>query len=422
MTNVLSLFNGISGARVALDRVGIAVTKFYSSEIDRFANAITDYQYPDTIQLGDITKWQEWDLPEIDLIVGGFPCTSYSVAGKRLGTKCPKNGRLIYDFIDVLRHYKPKHFLIENVKGFMSIEKGEVLKLLMSDLEDMGYEPEYHLINSALLSAQNRQRIYITNIQGIKQPEDKGILLKDIVEKDHNEDVAPRNERNDREFNKSGDKSNCLLASCYKGAGNNGMPLVEYVVKLDKHDSKVGLKCVGGLLGTKKWIDDGKNLQRNFSQGERIYSTDDKSPTLNAQSGGTAGVGSALIEEPKILCGASMVGRRINKGKRDDYNHDIKPKQYIEINQDPTKSRCLSTVQKDTLLADKDKGRHEPEQLKYRKLTPVECCRLQNYPDTWCDIGIFDGIEKHISNTQKYKALGNSFTVDVIAHIFKGIS
>tara|TARA_R110000796_G_C14492466_1_gene427924 strand:- start:21 stop:473 length:453 start_codon:yes stop_codon:yes gene_type:complete len=114
----------------------------------------------------------------------------------------------------------------------------------------------------------------------------------------------------------------------------------------------------------------------------------------------------------QLVNGCSIVGRKINPitGKRDDNNKDIKTEQYLEVNKDPSKSRCLSTVGKDTLLTDKESGRHL--EYSYRKLTPIECERLQTLPDSFTN---------HVSNTQRYKALGNGWTVDVVSHIFRSM-
>ena len=168
---ILSLFDGISGARVALDRAGINVDKYYASEIDKYAIQIAMKNYPDTIQLGNVTKWREWDIEPPDLIVAGFPCQAWSVAGKQKGLNDPR-GKLAIVLLDVFNHYKPKWFLFENVK----------MKKENLDFMDELFGVKHIQINSALVSAQNRQRCYWTNIPGIEQPEDKGILLKDIIE------------------------------------------------------------------------------------------------------------------------------------------------------------------------------------------------------------------------------------------------
>ena len=167
---VLSLFDGISCGRVALERAGIKVDKYYASEIKEDAIKVSKDNYPDIIQLGDTTKIKGSYLPKIDLLIGGPPCQSFSNAGKREGFD-GKSG-LFYEYVRLLKEVKPKYFLLENVK--MKKEWQDIIS------KELGVEPIN--INSKLVSAQLRNRFYWTNIPNISQPEDKGIMLKDILE------------------------------------------------------------------------------------------------------------------------------------------------------------------------------------------------------------------------------------------------
>ena len=171
---VLSLFDGMSCGQIALERAGIPVKAYYASEIDKYAIQITQKNYPNTVQLGDIECWKEWKLPKIDLILAGSPCQGFSKSGKGLNFDDPRS-RLFFVFCDILAYYYGRNpdlkFLLENVK--MKKEWQEVIT------DRMKTEPV--MINSALVSAQNRERLYWANWT-ITQPEDKGIYLKDIVE------------------------------------------------------------------------------------------------------------------------------------------------------------------------------------------------------------------------------------------------
>ena len=185
---ILSLFNGISGLHLACDRAGIDVDVCYYSEIDKYANKVTEYHYPNDISLGDVTKWREWniDWSSIDLIGAGFPCQAWSVAGKQLGDK-DERGMLFWTTLEIIKHvlyFNPKaKFLMENVKMKKDFEQ-----YITHHTEQALGCVEKTLINSALVSAQNRQRYYWTNFE-VTQPDDKGILLKDILE---NGDFADR--------------------------------------------------------------------------------------------------------------------------------------------------------------------------------------------------------------------------------------
>lgn len=195
--NILSLFDGISCGRVALERAGIKVDKYYASEIDKYAIKISEKNYPDIIQLGDVAKWKEWDIDwsSIDLLIGGFPCQAYSMAGKQLGINDAR-GQLFFRYVEILNHILKNNpnikFLAENVKM-----KQEFQNMIS---ENLGVQPIE--INSSLLSAQNRKRLYWTNIANVTQPEDKHIMLKDIV---HEYSQVDR------------DKALCIDANYYKG-------------------------------------------------------------------------------------------------------------------------------------------------------------------------------------------------------------
>ena len=186
---VLSLFDGMSCGQIALNRAGISYYKYYASEIDKYAIKVTQHNYPNTIQLGSVTEIKGTDLPQIDLLIGGSPCQGFSFAGKGLNFEDPRS-KLFFEYIRLKNEIKPKWFLLENVK--MKKEYQDVIS------KHMGVEPVE--INSALVSAQNRKRLYWTNIP-FTMPEDKGIMLKDIIESGYV----------DRK------KSYCIDACYYKG-------------------------------------------------------------------------------------------------------------------------------------------------------------------------------------------------------------
>jgi len=343
--NVLSTFNGMSCGNIALDKAGIEFDNYYSSEVDKYAIKVTQTNYPNTIQLGDVTKWREWDIDwsTIDLFIGGSPCQGFSFAGKQLAFDDPRS-KLFFVFVDILNHIKRFNpsvkFMLENVRM-----KTEYLNVISAYMKVNPIK-----INSALISAQNRVRYYWCNWE-VNQPNDKGLILSDILEDAYSE----------RE------KSLCVLSRVA------GATLKGYQEK-SRHQM---VKSLGNVNPS------GRGMNGN------VYSTKHKSPTLTTNKGEGVKIG-------------RIVGRRINPdtGKRDDYNRNIKVVQYLESRTDD-KSGCITTVQKDNVLTDNNEY--------WRKLTPIECERLQTVPDNYTN---------HVSNSQRYKMLGNGWTVDVIAHIF----
>jgi len=183
--NTLSLFNGMSVGRMALEALGITGT-YYSSEVDKYAIQASNALYPDTVQLGDVTKWREWDIDwsSIDLVTGGFPCQPWSMAGEQLGDR-DERGMLFWVMLDIMKHVKLHNpdadFMIENVKM-----KKEFEQYITTHTENALGHVHKILINSALVSAQNRNRYYWTSFP-VEQPKDRGILLKDIIEHDVDE-------------------------------------------------------------------------------------------------------------------------------------------------------------------------------------------------------------------------------------------
>jgi DNA (cytosine-5)-methyltransferase 3A len=172
--NVLSLFDGMSGGQLALKQAGIKFDNYYASEIKPHAIAVTQHNFPDTIQVGDVTKLTKADLPEIDLLIGGSPCQDLTILGQsREGLEGSKSV-LFFEYVRLLKELKPKYFLLENVASMRNADRDLITEIL-------GVKPI--LINSDLVSAQHRRRYYWTNIPGVEQPDDLNILLDDVVDR-----------------------------------------------------------------------------------------------------------------------------------------------------------------------------------------------------------------------------------------------
>lgn len=349
--NVLSLFDGMSCGQQALERCGIVVDNYFASEIDKHAIAVTMHNYPNTKQLGSVTEVDGYKLPKIDLLIGGSPCQSFSFAGKRKGmsTKCETEiltlehylelkaegyefegqSYLFWEYMRLLNETKPTYFLLENV---MMGEKWE--KILSKAIGVNAIE-----INSALVSAQNRRRLYWTNIglepgglfgdlvSTIKQPKDKGIMLKDILEKEVG-----------KKFFISNQRIETILKS------ERHVPFISEETK--KHN------CL--LAGYAKIPTDGQYIVA--SRGRNPENPKSRESGLNTEQ----------MLEPRM----------------------------------DGKTNCLTTVAKDNYVTD---------DITIRRLTPLECERLQTVKDNYTAVA---------SDSQRYRMLGNGWTVDVIAHIF----
>ena len=387
---VLSLFDGMSCGQIALRDMGITPEVYYASEVDKFAIAQTQLNFPDTIQLGDVRLVDPTQLGHIDLLIGGSPCQSFSFAGKRVGMATKENEKvltldrylelkeqgfefegqsyLFWEYMRILtelRRFNPNiKFLLENVK--MKKEWEAVLT------EAIGV-PGVH-INSALVSAQNRKRIYWTNIAGIPQPEDRGLLLRDVLQTEVDEkyflkdEVVKKlgtnlaNRHVEKNLTSTEDKAQCFLATSWKGAWANGMTLVE--------DGYVKMSRKG-----------------------EVRKDQDKASCLTV-----GGHGAGNHSDMDLIC-VAMRGR--DPENPSNRTTGAPTEQRLEPCSSEGKTNCLTTVAKDNLLLSA-----EP---RIRRLTPTECARLQTIPEwyTW-----------QCSETQQYKMLGNGWTVEVIKHIF----
>lgn len=171
---ILSLFDGIGTARVALDRAGIKIDKYYSSEIYPQSIAVSEYNYPGMIErLGDVRNYEEWNLPQIDLLIGGSPCIDLSVAMKDREGLEGKQSSLFWYFVECIKKFNPKYFILENAASMKKEDRDKITEVL-------GVKPI--IINSKFVSAQSRRRLYWTNLEGVTIPEDKGLVLQDVLE------------------------------------------------------------------------------------------------------------------------------------------------------------------------------------------------------------------------------------------------
>jgi DNA (cytosine-5)-methyltransferase 3A len=363
---VLSLFDGISVAQQALKELGIE-PEYFASEIDKYALQVTAKNFPDTKQGGSVTDLyfseNNFLIGSFDLLIGGSPCQDLSIAKKnREGLSGSRSG-LFWHYVRILNEVKPKYFVLENVNSMPKEAKQTIT-------EALGVEPV--MINAALVSAQNRKRLFwVGKLVGdkyeqviIPQPEDKGMLLRDILQLPEEIDekfFISYNYDTNRYFKDDTERKARTIRTSGRGSGID-----------DKHNwdtIRIGQIGKGG-------------------QGDRIYSPDGKSVNLSANGGGR-GAKTGLY---------AVASRTYPRYKQDG----VERSKQIEVRKDE-KSNALTSVTGDSMVMD---------DCVIRKLTPVECERLQSLPDEFTS---------GISNSQRYKCLGNAFNCAVIKHILKFI-
>jgi DNA (cytosine-5)-methyltransferase 3A len=433
---VLSLFDGISCGHVAFDRAGINIKKYYASEIDKYAIRITQNNYPLTVQLGSVLEYDVWDIEQPDIITGGFPCQPYSNAGKRKGLDDKRGGNILDAMFGIIKNYCPRDLFFENVKGLLSIDNGDTFKFILRRLNSLGYAVDWILINSALVSAQNRERVYIVckrlddcahyqiqvsknnkrnnhkslfddhnNIivfdSMITQPEDKKIYLKDILQT-HGEGVI----KSHGIINSRSDKAMRLDSSYYKGVDNHGQRT---------------MIITGGRI-TGRNPDNPTSREPGIPTVQMLEIKDDgKSNCLS-----TVGKDSVVVMKQLSHGNNNGFEKPCDKAPAmttSSYEHNnlIRVGSALEITGHDYNRRVYSTESKCPTLCGEAGGDLEPKiassEITWRKLTPLECERLQTLPDNYTLVLKNNG-RPLVSNSRRYHALGNGWTVDVIAYIF----
>lgn len=384
--NVLSLCDGISGAMIALQKLGIKPTNYFASEVDEKAEGISMYNFPEIVRLGDIHQVSFFGLPKIDLLVAGFPCQSFSLMGKRKGFDDPR-GQIFFQVMRIIKEVKPKFFILENTR----MEKKD-MQIINSHV---GFEPQ--MINSALVSAQHRRRNYWVgklNNDGtyskidIPQPKDEGIFLKDIILQEYDPKLIVNKKYTavdpDKALTQTKRQYSSWTGTFLKipvgnvnpsGNGVNGM--VHHIE--GKSDTLTtnkgeGLKITGAAIR-------GRYLDSNKTQQVLEGNNEEKSNALTR----TQKTSLVIYQRP----------RGFNKGG-------------IHVDKSPTL----------TTFSWQDNNHLVSDDL-IRKLAPIECERLQTYPDDFTRYAIIKGKIKELKPSPRYEAIGNGFTSMVIAHIIK---
>jgi len=331
------------------------------SEIDKYAIGIYESHFPTHRNFGNIRNIVAEELPDFGLLCGGFPCQSFSIAGKRGGFEDTR-GTLFFDIARLAKIKRPRLLFLENVKGLLSHDGGRTFNTIIGTLDELGYDLQWQVLNSKNFGVpQNRERVFIVgHLRGTSRP--KVFPFREDGEELGREGHAVR-----RKVRADGEDNGESIADAHGTilqAGEN-RSVYQGAIMSEKN---------------KKWLEDGKTLSRNFPQGQRVYSADGIATTLASQAGGL-GAKTGLYAIPVLTPDRST--KRQN-GRR--------------FKEDGEESFTLTAQDKHGVF----------DGMKIRRLTPIECERLQGFPDNWT-VGV--------SDTQRYKTLGNAVTVNVIKAI-----
>lgn len=362
----LSLFSGIGGFDLALQRQGHTIIG--ACEIDKYAQSIYQKHFPGVPIHEDATKINPDDLPDFDIICAGFPCQAFSIAGKRRGFDDTR-GSLFFEIARIAKQKQPRYLLLENVKGLLSHDKGETFRTILNTLDEIGYDAEWQVINSKYFVPQNRERVFI--IGHLRGSGGRKVFPLGEIGK---VDVCSCRETQEETQHTDVEISSALTANYYKGWGSSRTMIV-----LHQSTSQT-LSANGGDFGI---IEPNlKVLNCGASQGNRVYDVNGISQTLASCAGG---------------------------GKTGLY--------YISQKNSNMKQRYQERDNTWTLTNNGgDFGIKDGSRI--RRLTPKECERLQGFPDNYTKYGVNDEL---ISDTQRYKCIGNAVTVPVIQYILKSI-
>ena len=380
----LDLFSGIGGFHLGFERAGYEV-KSYFSEIDKHAVAVYKQQFKDAEYVGSVTDVRGAKLPRIDLITFGSPCQDFSLAGKRKGMQGDRSS-LVLEAIRLINECRPSVFIWENVKGTFSSNAGADFWAIIQAFANIGgYRLEWQLLNTSWVLPQNRERVYLVGYSTTPGGDWRGVFP--IGEGNKESYKSKRETRSkiidpnylQRDFATYEEIAPCINARMYKE------PLI-----VKSATSK------GYEVATEG---DSINLSQPNSETRRGRVGKGKAQTLDTAAN------QAVVQAGRVT------GRNPDNPKSRESG--LPTKQMLEINENPNKTNCISTVQKDNVVL-------EPN-YRIRRLTPIECERLQGFPDNHTEYGNYDGEVKKMSNTQRYKQCGNAVTVDIVALVAEAV-
>ena len=387
----LDLFSGIGGFHLGFERAGYAVESYFS-EIDKHAVAVYKHRFKNSTYVGSVTDVRGAELPRIDLITFGSPCQDFSLAGKRKGMQGERSS-LVLEAIRLINECRPSVFIWENVKGTFSSNAGADFWAIIQAFTNIGgYRLEWQLLNTSWVLPQNRERVYLVGYSTTPGGDSRGVF--------------PIGEASKKPIKRKTKIAAALQHPGHSGGNYRGMNMiVEANYTYENLNKTIEKNPQAFKEGEVKAID-------CYNQNVR-----DIAPTLTAPEHNTTRIydGRAqAYQEVKVKSATSKeaVVDPMIAAQRGRYQEDGSIKQELEINKEG-KSNTLTAVQKDNMVV-------EPN-YRIRRLTPIECERLQGFPDNHTEYGNYDGEVKKMSNTQRYKQCGNAVTVDIVALVAEAV-
>ena len=397
--NMLDLFSGVGGFHLGLKQAGFTFDWVGFSEVDKYATAVYKHKFKNSEELGDVKSIQSKDLPTIDIITFGSPCQDFSIAGKRAGATQGTRSSLIWEAIRLIDECKPRFFIWENVKGTFSSNDGADFWAIIQAFANIGgYRLEWELLNSSWFLPQNRQRIYLVGYFGGRG----------------GQSVFPIGEPSKISNNRNTEVANTLQHPGHSGGNYRGMTMIAEATKKGYAEAEVG---------------DAINLERPTSKTRRERVTKGYAQSLET-------IQHQHTIQPKKI---EIIGNL--KGKDGHECHNVHSTEGIAptVRHNHGKTTMVQPVLTPNRAEKRQNGRRFKEDGEdmfkltqqdqhgvklnnsIRRLTPIECERLQGFPDDWTSKGIIDGKVVDMSDTQRYKQCGNAVTVDVVQAVAERI-
>ena len=411
----LDLFSGIGGFHLGFERAGYEVESYFS-EIDKHAVAVYKHRFKNSTYVGSVTDVRGAELPRIDLITFGSPCQDFSLAGKRKGLSGDRSG-LITEAIRLIGECRPSVFIWENVKGTFSSNAGADFWAIIQAFTNIGgYRLEWELLNTSWVLPQNRERVYLVGYSTTPGGDWRGVFP--IGEKFRGFDERTREAANVRALvagAKSVGRHSTMTLLKVKSATSKGY---EEATDIRGNEKIATIRTSGrGSLTAKHSWDIVKVKSANkqgyeeAQEGDSINLSQPNSETRRGRVGKGKAQTLHTAANQAVVQASRITGRNPDNPKSRESG--LPTKQMLEINENSQKTNTLTSVQKDNVVV-------EPN-YRIRRLTPIECERLQGFPDNHTEYGNYDGEVKKMSNTQRYKQCGNAVTVDIVALVAEAV-